>query len=63
LGSLNTHIINFKAQKTHKKAKKMCSIESTGQFLVDSDSKCRGRPSADEGKEKEVLQSMNMRRP
>jgi hypothetical protein len=48
LNSLNTQIFIFEAWKTHKRAKKKCNIESTGQFLVDSDRKCRGRPSADE---------------
>ena len=58
-----TDIFIFKAWKTHKRAKKKCTIESTGQFQVDSDSKCSGRPSADEGEERGLLQVLNMRRP
>ena len=63
MDSLNTQIFIFKAKKTHKRAKEMCSLEYTGQFLVYYNDRCRETASRDEGKKKELLQQENMRRP
>jgi hypothetical protein len=64
LDPLNTQIFIFKAKKTHKRAKEVCSMRYTGLFLVYSNDRCRDTASRDEGKKKEVLQQeLNMRRP